>query len=361
VIHSLANLHAVNPGFDTSNILQFSIAPTLTGYYKEEDTQALYRELQRRLRSLPGAVSVSYSSDTMLDGGLWTSDMQIQGRADTSTVEVQMLAVGPDYFNTMRIPMMAGRVFTLADMTSSHAVAVVNRAFVERLLDKREPLGLHFGGQKTNDPQYEIVGVVGDTKYDSLRKDPQPTAFIPLKEHEAYFAVRTGMDPRALIPEVKRSLGELDSNIPMYDMRTQTERIDRMLFGERLIARIGSVFGLIALTLACIGLYGLLSYQVTRRTREIGIRAALGAQKQDVLRLVAAQGLKPLVAGLVFGLGGSVAATGLLHGLLYGVTPADSVTLVTVSLLFLGVGGLATWIPAERATRVDPMVALRYE
>jgi predicted permease len=361
VVRSLVNLEAVNPGFDTNNILQFGLDPILTGYYKEGEVETLYRELQRRLSYLPGVASVGYSSDTLLDGGLWTSDVRIQGRADKSTVEVQMMAVGPGFFSTMRIPVLVGRVFDLADMTSTHEVAVVNRAFVKKFLENRECLGLHFGGENPSDPEYEIVGVVGDTKYDDLRKDPQPTAFIPLKGRQAYFAVRTASNPLALVPQVRRTLSDLDSTLPMFDVRTQTLRIERMLFNERLISRLASLFGLLALILACIGLFGLLSYEVTHRTKEISIRAALGAQKRDVLRLIATQGLILVLIGVVFGVLGSVAVTRFIKSLLYGLQPADFVTLLTVGLLFLIVGGTACWIPANRATRVDPMVALRHE
>jgi len=361
VVRSLANLKGVNPGFDTSNVLQFGIDPALTGSYKEAEVQTLYGELQRRLNYLPGVVGVSYSSDVLLNGGLWTSDAKIEGRADKSSVEIQMLAVGGDFFNAMRIPVLSGRALNASDMASSHEVAVVNRAFVKKFMENREPRGLHFGGDGSSDPQYEIVGVVGDTKYDDLRKDPEPTAFIPLKKGGVSFAVRTASNPVALIPAVRRALNELDSNLPMFDVHTQNERIERMLFTERLIAYLASLFGMVALILACIGLYGLLSYEVSRRIKEIGVRTALGAQKGDVLRLVVGQGLALVAIGMVVGVLGSFGVTRFLKSLLYGVQPTDTQTLLGVGSLLLIVGGLACLIPATRATRVDPMVALRYE
>jgi predicted permease len=361
VVRSLANLKAIDPGFDTRNVLQFGVNPTLTGYYKSEQVEPLYRELQSRLSSLPGVISVSYSSDTLLDGGLWTEDVKIEGRIDKSTVETQMLAVGPDFFSTMRIPMMTGRTLSHEDAESKREVAVVNRAFVKKFLENRSPLGLHFGGDDPGNAQYEIVGVVGDTKYVGLRDEIAPTAYIPLKKDDAHFALRTATNPQALLPAVRKVVSDLDNNLPLFDVRTQTERIERLLFNERLLARLASLFGLLALVLACIGLYGLLSYEVARRTREIGIRAALGAQNRDVLRLVGKQGLLLIALGIVFGILAAMGVTRSLGSLLYGVQPSDPITFFAVCALLTIVGLAACYIPARRATRVDPMVALRHE
>jgi predicted permease len=361
VVRSLANLKAIDPGFDTRNVLQFGVNPTLTGYYKSEQVEPLYRELQGRLSGLPGVISVSYSSDTLLDGGLWTEDVKIEGRIDKSTVETQMLAVGPEFFSTMKIPVMTGRTLTHEDSQSKRDIAVVNRAFVKRFLDNRAPLGLHFGGEDPKSAQYEIVGVVGDTKYAGLRDEIAPTAFIPLKEGDAHFALKTAINPQALLPGVRKVVSDVDNNLPLFDVRTQTERIERLLFNERLLARLATLFGLLALVLACIGLYGLLSYEVARRTREIGIRAALGAQNRDVLRLVGRQGLVLVALGIAFGTVAAMGVTRSLGRLLYGVQPSDPITFFGVCALLTIVGLAACYIPARRATRVDPMVALRYE
>jgi predicted permease len=361
VVRSLANLKAIDPGFDTQNVLQFGVNPTLTGYYKGEQVEPLYRELQSRLSSLPGVTSVSYSSDTLLDGGLWTEDVKIEGRIDKSTVETQMLAVGPEFFSTMKIPVMTGRTLTHEDSQSKREIAVVNRAFVKKFLDNRAPLGLHFGGEDPKSAQYEIVGVVGDTKYAGLRDEIAPTAFIPLKEGDAHFALKTAINPQTLLPGVRKVVSDLDNNLPLFDVRTQTERIERLLFNERLLARLATLFGLLALVLACIGLYGLLSYEVARRTREIGIRAALGAQNRDVLRLVGRQGLVLVALGIAFGIVAAMGVTRSLGSLLYGVQPSDPITFFGVCALLTIVGLAACYIPARRATRVDPMVALRYE
>jgi predicted permease len=340
--------------------LLFSVDPALAGY-KDSNIQNVYDDLSRRLAALPGVVSASYSSDALLDGGLWTSDVHIEGQSDKNTLEVQMLAAGPDFFETMRIPLVNGRTFRATDMRSKQEVAVVNQAFVHKYLESRNAIGMHFGGTEKDDPQREIIGVVADTKYDDMRKADEPTAYIPQKNGEITFALRTAAAPSALIPAVRQIVNDVDENLPVFGVRTQSQTIDRLLFSERLVARLSCLFGLLGLLLACIGLYGLLSYEVARRTREIGIRAALGAQRIDVLRLVVQQGLVLVVLGLIAGVAASVVATRFLHSLLFGVRPTDPWTFAAVCGLLTFVGFLACYIPARRATRVDTMVALRYE
>jgi predicted permease len=360
LLRTLEKLKSINPGFDTSNVLLFSIDPTLAGY-KEENIQNVYDELERRLLALPGVVSASYSSDALLDGGLWTSGVHIEGQPEKSTVDVQMLAAGPDFFETMRIRLVKGRTFRAPDMRAKQEVAVVNEAFVRKFLESRDVIGMHLGGTDTGDPQREIIGVVADTKYDDMRKADEPTAYVPLKNGQLTFALRTAAVPSSLIPAVRRVVNDVDENLPVIAVRTQSQTIDRLLFNERLVARLSSLFGALGLLLACIGLYGLLSYEVARRTREIGIRAALGAQRRDVLRMVVKQGLALVVFGAVAGVIASIAVTRFLQSLLFGVRATDPWTFAAVCALLVFVGMLACYIPARRATRVDPMVALRYE
>lgn len=361
LLRTIEKVKSINPGFDTRNVLLFSIDPTLAGY-KENNIQNVYDELTRRLAALPGVVSASYSSDALLDGGLWTEDLKIEGQKGDGTVEVQMLAVGPEFFETMHIPLAAGRTLNAADMRVKQEVALVNQAFARKYLESRNPLGLHFGGGDPGEKlDKEIVGVVADTKYDDMRKADQPTTYVPLKNGQLTFALRTAGAPGALISGVRKTVNEVDSNLPVFQVRTQTQTIDRLLFSERLVARLTSLFGLLGLLLACIGLYGLLSYEVARRTREIGIRTALGAQRRDVLQMVIRQGLVLIAVGLGAGVLAAYFAMRFLQSLLFGVRATDPLTFAAVCGLLVLVGVLACYIPARRATRVDPMVALRYE
>jgi len=362
IVRTLTNLRKVNPGFDTHNVLLFGINPTLAGY-KAERIQNLYRELQASLSSVPGVISASYSSDTLLSDGLWTSGVDIEGQPEKSTVQTDMLAVGPEFFETMRLPLVSGRTFSNSDLQSDCAVAVVNRTFVSRFLEGKNPIGVHLGGTTPSGKKIEreIVGIVGDAKYENLRKSVEPTAYVPLQGGAAHFAIRTSTHAEALIPTVRRVVASIDDNLPLFDIRTQTATIDRSLFNERLVAQLSSVFGVLALILACVGLYGLLSYEVARRTREIGIRTALGAQSREVFRLVLRQGLTLTLFGALVGIAAAIGVTRYLGSLLYGVAATDLLTFVTIAFTLVAVALLACYIPSRRATRVDPMVALRYE
>jgi predicted permease len=403
VVRTLRNLRSINPGFDTRNLLLFSIDPTLQKY-SDVKIQSLYRDLQERLAALPGVISVSYSSDSLLSGSLWTSDLHVEGQAEKSTQEVDMLAVGPDFYKTLRIPVLEGRAFTGADFTqAAQAAAVgespqqtatpsgvlsaakslatagppipvfVNTSFVHNYFEGQNPLGKRLtesdssetSGDAAAKPKitkaWEIIGVAGDTKYSDLRREVHPTVYVPVTGGGATFELRTASSPAALAPAVRKTMNDADSNLPIFGVRTQSQRIDELLTQERLIARLGSCFGGLALVLACVGLYGLLSYEVSRRTREIGIRMALGAERADVLRGIAGQGLRVTVVGVVAGIAGGVAVTRFLSSLLFGLKANDPITFAGVSLILIAVALVACYLPARRATKVDPMVALRYE
>ncbi len=209
--------------------------------------------------------------------------------------------------------------------------------------------------------RWEIVGIVGDTKDSILRREIHPAVYVPLTGGGAYFEVRTALNPSALIPTVRDLTKRIDSDLPLFAVRTQTESIEGLVTQERLVARLASFFGLLALLLACIGLYGLLSYEVARRTREIGIRMSLGAERHDVTRLIIMRGMKLTAVGVGAGAAAGLALTRLLSSLLYDVRPNDWPTYLFVGLLLTGVALLACYVPARRATKVDPMVALRYE
>ena len=261
--------------------------------------------------------------------------------------------------------MLAGRTLSLNDFNpargSTWCPTVVNEAFARRFFKEQTPLGRSISGLGVKYPSCEIVGVVGDAKYQTLRSEISPTVYVPQKEGSATFEVRTTANPETIIPAVRSIVSQLDNNLPLFDVKTQSAQIEGSLFQERLIARLSSFFGGLSLLLACIGLYGLLSYEVARRTREIGVRMALGARPSDVLRLIVSQGVVLSAAGVSLGILASLGATRYLASLLYGVHPFDPLTFAVVALL-LGVVALAAcFLPARRAMRVDPMVALRHE
>jgi len=203
LVRTLNKLHSIDPGFDTRNILLFSINPEQAGYSKKQISD-LYGNLQTRLTALPGVVNTSYSSDAILDGALWTEDVLVEGHADKKTVESQMLSVGPGYFETMKIPVVDGRVLTRSDMSSTQLAAVVNTEFVRKFAGGRNPIGLHFSGTDPKAPQKQIIGVVGDTKYESLRGAKGPTAYVPLTTGDATFELRTAVSPVGLMPAVRK-------------------------------------------------------------------------------------------------------------------------------------------------------------
>jgi len=372
--------------------------------YKRAEIDSFYNELQSRLAAMPGVTSVSYSWMPLLGGGLWTTDFHLPNTPKDQLAEADMLPVGSDFFGTMRIPLQLGREFGATDFVEAARVAetlsveqqlvaagvkgaasaiaeqnkkaaeglpptpaIVNSAFVRKYFSKTNPLGVRFGEHDAEGldpvsrPGWEIVGVVGDARYNDLHRGVEPTVYVPSSGRSAAFTLRTGINPASVVPQIRSVIGQIDANLPIFEIRTETEQIDRQLFPERLIARLSSFFGLLALVLACIGLYGLLSFEVTRRTREIGIRMALGAKAGDVLRAVIAQGITLAMVGIAIGMGVALGVTRFLGSLLYNVKAGDPLTFAGVALLLVTVAGLACYIPALRAARVDPMVALRYE
>jgi predicted permease len=374
LVRTLQNLRSIDVGFDSNNLVIFNINPALAGY-KDTQIDSFYRDLQGRLAETPGVKSASFSMMPLLSGNLMMTMFHWPGTPQDRDSESDMLSVGPSFFSTMQIPFLAGRNFTSSDyeIVANKAAAakvptpvVVDQAFVNKYLGKENPLGKRFGESAGNEndsasPGYEIVGVVRDTKYSSLRREIKPTMYTPQSGGGAAFEIRTAGDPQALVPIIRNTVAQIDPNLPLRDVTTESQQIDRLLFQERLVARLSGFFGLLALVLACIGLYGLLAYEVVRRTREIGIRTALGAQEGDVLRLVVRQGLALTFAGAIIGIGVALGVTRYLKSMLYDVHANDPVTIVVVGLLLTLVALAACFIPARRATNVDPVVALRCE
>jgi predicted permease len=403
LVRTLHNLRNVNPGFDTSNIVTFHVDPTIVGY-KQAEVDEFYRNLQERVATIPGVKSATYSWQALLGGGLWTTSFHLPGDPKDKDSDADMLPVGPDFFLTMRIPLKQGRELNdmdyataqrleLARKEQSERIAasirngskglaeenqkafaglppmpvLVNEAFVRKHIPKRDPLGFAFGNSVPTDTDpsvstgWQIVGVVGDAKYNQLRRAVQPTMYVPLSGGGAAFTVRTTMALGSFSQQIRSVVGQMNPDLPVYLIRTEQQQIDGQLMAERLITRLSSIFGLLALLLASIGLYGLLAFEVSRRTREIGIRMALGARTADVLGMVIRQGLALAGTGALIGVGAAWGVTRLMGDLLFEVKAGDPGTYVVVVGMLGAVAFLACYVPARRAMRVDPMVALRYE
>jgi predicted permease len=376
LVRTLQNLRSIDVGFDSHNILIFGIDPTLIGY-RGPQVDAFYRDLQGRLSEIPGVKSASYSMGALLSGGLMITAFHWPGTPQDQGSEADALPVGPNFFETLHIPFLAGRGFNASDFNVSSAndgatptlaptPVIVNQAFVEKYVGKENPLGKQFGQleadrNRPRSPGYEIVGVVRDAKYNSLRREIHAMMYTPQSAGGASFELRAAADPQAILPAVREVVAQVNTNLPLFDVKTESQQIDRLLFQERLVARLSGFFGLLALVLACVGLYGLLSYEVSRRTREIGIRMALGAQSESVLKLVLRQGIVLAIVGAAVGISVTLGVTRYLSSMLYDVHANDPLTMIGVAVLLMIVALAACYIPARRATRVDPLVALRYE
>ncbi len=379
LVRTLSNLKNLDPGFDTHSLLLFGIDPRLAGY-KGPEVDNLYRDLQAKFSALPAVTSVSYSWQPLLNGGLSTTSFLKPGAASSSKekVDADELSIGPNFFATLRVPFLSGHDFTLVDFAAATANSgdkpgqsptpvIVNKSFVRSYFPNINPLGERFGDHEPTEPGedksagYRIVGTVSDAKYNSLRREVKPTFYTPNIGGDAFFELRTATDPAAMIPAIRNIVSHENQDLALFRIATQSQAIDRQVFSERLTAQLSSFFGLLALVLACLGLYGLLSYEVMRRTREIGIRMAIGAQSHNVVRLVVGKAVALIIAGAAIGIAVALGVTRFMSSFLYGVKAGDPITLLAVAVLLAVVALAACYIPARRATKVDPLVALRYE
>jgi predicted permease len=366
-VRTLGKLESTNIGFNREHLLIFTIQPQVNGY-EGARLANLYKQLQQRIESLPGVQSASLSQNSLIGAGMSSTSVSIQGYTlPGKKADVYRNLVAPRFFETLGIPLVLGRTIQERDDQGAPRVVVINQKAVKDYFHGDNPIGKEIDlGDSKKPRKLEIVGVVGDTKYNELRKDAPPTVYIPYLQYlEASgfmsFEVRTNGDPKALVPAIRREAQTLDKDLPLLHVMTEKEQIEKTVVMERLFARLTSLFGLLGLGLACVGLYGIMAYAVARRTREIGIRLALGAQRTNILRMVMREIALLIALGMVIGLAGALATTRLISSLLYGLEPTDPLTLISATLLMAAVVALAGYLPARRATKVDPMVALRYE
>ena len=360
-LRTLRNLRNVDTGFSTSNLILFGVNPA-ANQYDPERTAGLFENSLERLAAIPGVRSVALSSTALLTGDNSQGRFGVEGQ--TERVLSYVLSIHNNYFDTLDIPLKVGRDFTPSDNSSAPRVAIVNEKFARTFFPNVTPLGKHLEtGAPPDNIQIEIVGVVGDARFATLRDDPPPTVYMPHLQRPTsrYFAIRTHIEPAGLVPAVRDVMRDIDPNLPLQFISTQTETMDELLKLETTFAVSSSLFGLLALLSSMIGLFGLMSYTVARRTKEIGLRIALGAQRGVVLRSVIRETLTLCAGGLLIGI---VVATGLkrfVESQLFGLQPNDSATILVAVLVMTVVAVVAGYLPARRASRIDPMTALRYE
>ncbi|HKW33466.1 MAG TPA: ABC transporter permease [Candidatus Acidoferrum sp.] len=367
-VRTLVKLENVDTGFDTRNVLLFCLNPTKSGY-KEAALNDFFFRVRQRVALLPGVTSATASFHEPLNDGRRSNGLKVPGLSlPPEQMDVAIMPAGPNFLATMKIPLLGGRDFDERDNDRAPKVAVVNETFVKLYFSDRDPIGQHIG-LDSGPPSIEIVGIARDARYGSLREAAPATVYRPFSQDSAIpfmcYELRTAVSPLLLVPAVRAAVAAIDRNVPLSGIETESQQIDDALLQERLFAKLSGFFGLVALLLACVGLYGILSYAVARRTSEIGIRMALGAQRANVLSLVMRDTLLLVIAGVAIGIPAALAATcyasSLISDLLYGVKANDAPTIGLSTLVLIAVGLFAGFLPARRATKVDPMVALRHE
>jgi predicted permease len=368
LLQTLRNLQRVDLGYPKERLLMLRIDAQTAGY-EESRRLTLFQQLLERVRTVPGVLAASYSNNGLFLGSDNGDEIVVEGYIPKSDSDrgSRWDQVGPNYFSTLGIRRLVGREITERDLQSGKRVCVINEAFAKRFFTGRNPLGLHitqiYGNQRNT---FEIVGVVGDSRQGRLRGEVEHRFYVTAAQpisplSEAGFAVRTAADPSSVIAAVQRAILAEEPNLPITVARPLGELIDERMVQDRLLAQLSTAFGVVALLLAAIGLYGVLSYGVARRTNEIGIRKALGAQHSAVMAMILRETGLLLVLGLVTGAAASAVGLQLITSRIYGLAPTDPLAFAAAIAALTGVALAAAWLPAYRASRVDPLVALRYE
>jgi predicted permease len=367
-VRSLRSAETMYLGFDPDHVLNLSLDPHQIGY-DEARTTEFYRQLEARARALPGVQVVSMAFGVPMAGSVNTGTVTFDGQALAAGHEAPSIFfnnVDPTYFETLRVPLLRGRAFTESDNQTAPPVVIVNQTMADKFWPHQDPVGKHFSLKTATGPAKtaQIVGVAGAGKYVLISEDPTPFFYVPLAQNYTSvraLLVRSSVPPVGLLTPLQAEIHKLAPDLPVTDAKTMKQLLGEDLMEFRLGAGVAAAMGAIGLLLAVIGIYGIVSFTAAQRTREIGIRMALGGSARDVIRLILQQGVRMVVIGLAVGLVAALGITRVMTSLLVGVSPNDPLTYATVALLLTAVALLACWIPARRATRVDPGVALRYE
>ncbi|MBO0860517.1 MAG: ABC transporter permease [Chloracidobacterium sp.] len=365
MIKSLRGLMNLDAGFNRANLLTLQVNLPSTKYGDDQHVAAFYNQLIESVRALPGIVSATTVIPLPLSGGANYLSFSIAGRPAPPpevVMDASVLFVGDRYIETMGIPIALGRSLTEQDSPGAPKAALINQTLARRYFPNQDPIGQRITLGDPRDPNSQwmtIVGMAADVKHRAMENEVYPAIYIPQNNHAMTIVARTRGNPLSLVPAVRSEVRTLDRDLPVYNIRTLDQAMGATLEWERFTISLLSVFAAVALTLAAVGLYGVMSYLVSQRTREIGIRMTLGARRSDVLMMVLGQGIKLTCAGALIGLGGTLALARLMKTLLFNVSVTDPMTFAGIALLLISVALSACWIPARRATKVDPMIAMR--
>ena len=368
LIRSLLEMSSISPGFEAEGVLTAQVSLPEAAYPEDADREAFYRRLGERLDAIPGVEAAGAGFPLPLSGGNYFLTYYVEGRPEPPPQESPsggIRFVTPGYLETLEVPLLAGRRFREEDRQGSRPVALVDRVMAERVWPGESPLGARItfsGADAAEEDWMEVVGVVGEMRHAELGAEPEAQIYLPMAQAPmdvAALVLRTSGDPEALTAEVRRAVQEVDPSLPVYRVETLEDVVSASLADQRFSATLLGLFAALTLVLASLGVYGVISYSVAQRNRELGLRMALGARRDGVLRLVIRQGMSLVLVGVAVGVVGAFVASRLLRSLLYEVGAADPLTFVAVPVVLAAVGLVATLIPALRATRVDPIVALR--
>jgi len=363
-VRTLSNLQSVQLGFNRENVLLFQLNARQVGH-REPEIATFYADLRKRFEAIPGVRNASLSHSSLIEAGRQLP-ISVSG---TYTMGTRILNTGPGFFTTMQIPILLGREIDERDQPGSPPVAVVNELFAKTNFGRENPLGRHItlGGFNGGPRDMEVVGVCTNARYGGLKRDIPPVVFIPYNQgtfppvHQMTYALRTAGDPLLYLKTVREIVHRADSRVPLTNVKTQAAEIDQTINQEITFAKLCTGFAILALVIACVGLYGTMAYTVARRTGEIGIRMALGAQRGAVVRMVLREVFTLTAAGLAMGVPTALGASKFVRSFLFGMKPNDPRALTLAVAILLTAALLAGYIPARRASRIDPMIALRHE